>query len=223
VLEPSWISLQSADSSVSIGLPSTFHSALDRAPAPQLNTEQPPEPPQPDETGGGDPNVAAQQAPSQTDVQGDQAMKRVIGDLNNMSAQMEEQQHQEVVDKMTKEGLVIWGWLNGRATVGEKLTQISVKKIPDAKASTLDAAVTAAKEGMPGGVTVTDVTLPIGETKKAYADYQNRIGDEQTEIQYVLLDNGDEYIVRFAATNGKEQIEPIADAVMQTLRIKPKP
>ncbi len=75
---------------------------------------------------------------------------------------------------------------------------------------------------MPGGVTVEKVTLPIGEGRIARADYQNRIGDEQTEVLYVLLDGGDEYIVRFAATNGKEVIEPIVDPVMQTLRIRPK-
>ncbi|MES1228238.1 MAG: hypothetical protein ABUL72_06165, partial [Armatimonadota bacterium] len=86
----------------------------------------------------------------------------------------------------------------------------------------LDAAVEAAKEGMPGGVEVQKVTLPIGEARLAKSSYQNRIGDEQTEIKYVLLDNGDEYIVRFKATNNKDAIEPIADPVMQTLRIKPK-
>ena len=149
-------------------------------------------------------------------------MNRFVGDMNGISTQMEEQQHQEVVNHMNKEGYVIWAWLNGKGTIGENMTQIYVKKIPNSGKNDLDSAMKDAEGGMSGSATVTNITLPIGEARKAEADYQNRIGDEQTEIKYVLLDNGDEYIVDFQATNGKEQIEPIADPVMQTLRIKPK-
>jgi len=222
VLQPSWISLTSADNTVTIGLPSSFHSALDRPHADPLDLQQKPEAPPPDEGGGGDPSLSAQPAPGQGEQAADDAMKRFAGDINNFSAQMEEQQHQEVVDHMTKHGYVIWAWLNGKATIGEAQTQISVKKVPNSGISSLDAAMDSAKEGTQGGVTVTSVTLPIGEARKGYADYENRIGDDQTTIIYTLLDNGDEYVVRFSATNNKEAIEPIADDVMQTLRIKPK-
>lgn len=222
ILSPGWITLQSPDTVVSIGIPPTFHSALDKAPAPQLSMEQQQEPPAPDETGG-DPSLAAPpSSASQTDQDADQAVKRFVGDLNSFSAQMEEAQHEEVVKHMKKDNLVVWAWLNGKANLTESMTQISVKKLRNVGAISLDDAANAAKEGMPGGVRVVKVTLPIGEARIAKSSFQNRIGDEQTEIIYVLLDGGDEYLVRFAATNGKEQIEPIADPVMQTLRIKQK-
>ncbi len=205
---------------MTIGLPPTFHNALDRAPAmAPLDMQPQKEAPAPDE---GDASQATQPAPSQGQQDADQALKRMAGDINNFSSQMEEQQHQEVVDHMTEHHYVIWAWLNGKGTIGENQTQISVKKVKDSGMSSLDAAMDSAKEGTAGGVTVTNITLPIGEAKKGYADYQNRIGDEQTAIIYVLLDKGDEYVVRFSGTNNKEAIEPIADQVMQTLRIKPK-
>jgi hypothetical protein len=220
ILDPGWLALKSPDNSVSVGIPSSFHSALDKAPADELSLKPATEAPAPDE--GGSPGQTAAPSDGQS-KEADQALNRFAGDLNGLSASLEESQHEEVVKHMAKEGYVIWAWLNGKSTMGENLTQISIKKTPNVGSMTLDSAVDGAKVGMPGGVTVTNVTLPIGEAKKAYADYQNRIGDEQTEILYVLVDNGDEYVVRFEATNGKELIEPIADSVMQTLRITPKP
>jgi len=221
VLEASWISLQSPDSSVSLGVPSSFHSALDPNPVPQMDfgTDTQKAPPPPEEDAGGQ---AQAQPTSPTDAAADQAVNRFVGDINGMSSQLEEAQHQKIVSDMKQRGYVIWAWLNGKGTIGERTTQISVKKIPDSGESNLDSAVNAAKAGMPGPVTVTNITLPIGEARKAEADAQDRIGDEQTEIKYVLLDGGDEYIVDFEATNAKEQIDLIADPVMQTFRVKPK-
>lgn len=66
------------------------------------------------------------------------------------------------------------------------------------------------------------ISLPIGDAMVIKSDFKNVSGDEITDIRYVLLDNGDKYVVRFVATNAPEQIEPIADPVMQTLRIRPK-
>ena len=223
ILEPSWSTLQSGDSTVSIGVPQSFHNALDRPPAllPAMSTDQPPQAPPPQEEGG-DPSKAGASPSDANSQDADQATKRIIGDMNNLSSQMEEAQRDAIVKRMQKDGILIWAWLNGNQTIGEGITQIAVKKFPNVGSISLDDAMNSAKQGMLGGATVEKVTLPIGDAELAKADYQNRIGDEQTEIIYVLLDGGDEYQVRFYATNGKDQIEPIADPVMQTLRIKPK-
>jgi hypothetical protein len=216
-LQQGWTNLASADGSVSVGIPQTFHDALVmQAPGSGLSIDQTPAPPDPDEPAGATPT------PQTTDARADSAEKRFLGDLNNMSAAMEQSMHQQIVDDMTKHGYVVWAWLNGKQAIAERRTEISVKKIPDAKAGNLDSAAEAAREGMSGDVTMEKVTLPIGEAEKISSDFQDRIGDQETEIKYILLDGDDEYILRLYALNGPEQIQPLANDVALSLRIKPK-
>lgn len=149
-------------------------------------------------------------------------MKRFATDLNQESAKMEDDKRKQVVDEMAKRNLIIWAWLNGAPNISEGRTEIAVTYLPGAGGSSLEDAMAKTKAGMSGDAKVEKVSLPIGDAMKAESDNRNVIGDEVTEIRYVLLDNGDKYIVSFSATNGPEQVESIADPVMQSLRIKPK-
>ena len=219
-LDSGWTALKSDDGSVTVGMPESFHNALDKPQSDLPNlTPDPASVPPPDPNAGGDPSTAPNGTP---DPQQQAAVNRFVGDMNSMSAAMEENLRQQTIAEMQKKGYVVWAWLNGKPTLGEDRTQFAVKKIPNAGVTSLDDAALQAKLGMGGDVKKENVTLPIGPAVKLSSDYQDRIGDQRTEIQYVLLDNGDEYILKFFALNGPEQIQPIADSVANTLRIKPK-
>ena len=210
-LDTGWTRLASEDGRVTIAIPPTFHSALEVPKAPQLDLEQKPAAPPPD---------GSQPAPS-ADPQADQSMNRFMGDLNQASAQMEADQKKEIADEMASKKLIIWAWENGVPTIGEGHTAISVACLPGAGNTSLVGAMEISRAGMYGDAKSEKVTLPIGDAMVVKSDFKNVSGDEITDIRYVLLDSGDKYVVRFVATNAPDQIEPIADPVMQTLRIKP--
>ncbi len=211
-LDAGWTQLTSDDGRVTIAIPPTFHSALEVPKPPQLDLEQKPAAPPPD----------GSQPPPPSDPQADQSVNRFMGDLNQASAQMEANQRREIADDMGRQKLIIWAWENGVTTIGEGHTAISVAYLPGAGNTTLEGAMEISRAGMFGGAKAEKVTLPIGEAMVVKSDFKNVSGDEITDIRYVLLDNGDKYVVRFVATNAPDQIEPLVDPVMQMLRIKPK-
>jgi hypothetical protein len=217
-LEEGWTQLESADGRVSIAIPGSFHSALDRPKAQSFPTsaDQPPPAPAPDAQG----NLA--QPEQNPNPEAKEAVDRFVNALNTVSSSIEERQRKEVLDEMAQKGYVIWAWETGNPTVTEARTAISVKLTKDVGGMSLQGAATKAKEKMPGDVTVEKVSLPIGDAMLVKSKTINGIGDELFDARYVLLDGGDEYIVRFVTSNGSGRIEPIIDPVMQTFRVKPK-
>lgn len=215
-LETGWTSVESEDGRVSIGVPQDFHNALEVRPAFQMDLQEPASAPAPDEQGSPPP------AQNPQDAEAAKAVDRFTQNINSMSKSIEDSRVKEIKDEMAKKHLVIWAWSNGITTPGEAMTAFSVARVPDAGNTSLDDAIMKSKEGMLGDVVVTPVTLPIGEARVAKSVAQTMTGDELTDIRYVLMDGGDKYIVRFVASNARNLVEPIADPVMKTLRIKPK-
>jgi len=214
-LDPGWSALKSDDATVTLGIPPTFHNALLRETPIEIQPTQQVAPPDPD---------TDLSVPPPTPPPTDDANQKLMDSLNNMQTGLQDGMYKQTLADMQKKGYLVWAWQNGRAPAGEERTQMSVKKIP-APGSDLDQIGKEARVGMGGSATnatTEKINLPIGPAMKVTTDFQNRIGDQVTEIRYLLLDGNDEYIVRFYAENGKEQIQPISDSVMETLRITPK-
>ncbi len=70
--------------------------------------DKPTDIPPPDETGGD--SSAANPSPSQGEQDVNAALERAAGDLNSISSQLEDQQHEEIVKHMSAKGLVVWAW-----------------------------------------------------------------------------------------------------------------
>ena len=64
------------------------------------------------------------------------------------------------------------------------------------------------------------VVSPMGKAAKFTANFTTIAGDQIHEVRFVWVDVQTLYELRFSNT-GEDKVSGIADAVMQTLRIKP--
>lgn len=149
-------------------------------------------------------------------------MERLRENIDQMNEGMEASQRREMEDLMKKRGFVILAWNGVRPTMGEERPEISVQLVADAPDLGLDSAAKRLTEKAPGQVDIQKMTLPIGEAVSVKTRFKTIGGDEVSEIRYIVMDGTDEYVLRLVATNGAEMIEPYAEKVAQSLRIKPK-
>ena len=118
-----------------------------------------------------------------------------------------------------REGIVLHCVDGSKPVVAEEPTRIYVKKVTGADYGTLEAAATAEKQDTHREAKVESVDLPVGKAVRLIAQGQDRIGDIECHVSYVLLDGPDAYVLRFASTNNPDATLTIDRQAAQTFRL----
>ena len=133
------------------------------------------------------------------------------------------QEKAELAAMRQKEGIVLHCTDDSKPIPAEEPTRIYVKKISNAGYGSLDEAAKAEEQDAHRSMKVSTVALPVGKSARLVAKGQNRIGDQECHVSYVLLDGPDAYVLRFASTNNPDAILGIEKGVAETFRLsKPK-
>jgi hypothetical protein len=204
-----WKSLASADATVSIAVPtdwkmwtdaSEMMSSLGGSLGEVMGT---PPPTNPTDTAAGMGDTAANLA--------DQFNKDLAA------------QEKEEMERWAAEGILIKAKDSSRAVAGETPTSVVIKKAEAKGNPTMEQALeTAASAFVAGDIKKEIIDLPIGKAAMASSSYETRGGDQVKEVIYILLDNGQEYKIRFITVNTGVPIFERAKEMMETLRIKPQ-
>jgi hypothetical protein len=108
-----------------------------------------------------------------------------------------------------------------RVTPGEQRTRYTVRVKDMHSGVTLDEAAEAAKGEITGEGPPKKVTLPIGPAIRYDSSVQQRSGSTVTKVMYVVVDGAKAYWVTFTTESAPQLVTSNAEAVIQTLRIKP--
>ncbi len=202
-LQPGWTPATSKDGVVSLGVPSGWRVGTDAA--------------------NGLADLAAKLGNSGIDNQA--APEGSLGaEMQKIAQRADEnakKQEAEALAALEKKGVVL-NVINGSKPIpGESRTRFYLKVThgngPIAIADALDVEKLHYHSPPPP----TDATLPIGPAKKFSAHDSLRDGMTLHQMSYVVIDGPNTYTLRFVTEEAPETIESIADAVAQTLRIKP--
>lgn len=212
-LPAGWTLAQYAPAGVSMGLPPGWQEGVQKTIDQQSLTSM--------ATGNGDasalnPGDSTNQMNDGTDPNSPMAR------IENEAAQRDALEEAKAMDALRAKGTLLHA-INPsiKQLPGEIQTAFYLKKIAQDQDVSLEDAAEDERQSLKNGAKATPVTLPIGKAMRVANDFDNRIGDHETHISYVLADGKTTYVLRFAASNNPQAIQQIDQAVAQTLRIKP--
>lgn len=198
-----WTAASDAETGVSLALPPGWRVGLPRAFDPPTNQDQ---------TG---------EAGAGTNSNESAAMNNVLSQMSAQMAQQDAEHEKEMLARMReKENIVLHCVDGSKPTIGEEPTRLYVKRLKDVHYSNLDEAAVAEKQDTHREAKTETVDLPVGKAIRLVAQGQNRIGDQECHVSYVLPDGPDAWVLRFASTNNPQAILNIERSVAQSFRVK---
>lgn len=132
----------------------------------------------------------------------------------------EKQAKAETAAELERQGILLQITDGSRPIPGELPTQYILKHISLPGEMDLENGTKVARLDLDFAPDPEFVDSPMGKAAKFTLNYTSKGGDKVHEIMYVFVDGKEMYELTFTST-GDNVIKPIADQVMQTLRIKP--
>lgn len=123
--------------------------------------------------------------------------------------------------RQKEKGLSFVLYYKGKTTIAEKISRIEIKK-EDVGAITVKGAMEKAKAALASDATVKEYQHPQGPIAEARHTDTSIGGDQITRINYGFANGSEYWSVFFESWNNPTVVEQDCEAIIKTLRIKPK-
>lgn len=149
-----------------------------------------------------------------------------MGDTSSMTPDMQAmasdmaaenaKQEQAALAKLRESGILIQAVDDSRGTIGETPTRFYLQEYKDA--GNLDAMKAQERDLLMNEGQGEAVTLPVGKAWMYQNKGQNRIGDTERHVTYVMCDGSTGYALRFESTNNPTVFDTFHRQVAGSLR-----
>lgn len=125
-------------------------------------------------------------------------------------------QEKEALAKLREQGILIQAVDDNKGTIGEEPTRFYLQQYKDIGG--LEAMKSQEKELLMNEGAGEAVTLPVGKAWMYQNKGQNRIGDTERHVSYLMCDGSTGYALRFVSTNNPTVFDAFHRQVAKSLR-----